>query len=104
MMYYVVNFLIENMKFVVLNYNLYRLYISKATNPPKICAKQYGTNSFTGNLSADAITIDTAGFICPPEKRVVSKMANANAAPIAKGFPVAKITYTKNSVPKNSAK
>ena len=103
-MYFVVQFLLGNTIYGLQYYNLYRLYISKATNPPKICAKQYGTKSFIGNLPADAITIDTAGFICPPENLLVNKIANANAAPIAKGFPVAKITYMKNVVPKNSAK
>ena len=103
-MYFVVRFLLENTKIILQHYNLYRLYISNATNPPNICAKQYGTKSFTGNFPTDAITIDTAGFICPPENLAVNNMANAKAAPIAKGFPVAKITYTKNVVPKNSAK
>ena len=34
----------------------------------------------------------------------VINIIKAKAAPIANGFPVAKITYTKNPVPRNSAK
>ena len=72
-------------------YNLNRLYTSKATKPPNICAIQYGIKSDVGNLPAAAIVIDTAGLICPPDTLLVSKIVNAKAAPIAKGFPVAKI-------------
>ena len=85
-------------------YSLYRLYSSSATKPPNICAKQYGTISPVGNLPADAITMDTAGLMCPPEILLVIVMTNANAAPIAKGFPVANITYMKNAAPQNSTK
>jgi hypothetical protein len=79
---------LQNYKLKII-YNLKRLYNSSATNPPKICAKQYGIKSLTGSFPADAIVIDTAGLICPPETFAVSNMANANAAPIANGFPVA---------------
>jgi hypothetical protein len=50
------------------------------------------------------MTMDTAGLIYPPEIFDVSRMANASAAPMANGFPVARIMYTKNVAPKNSAK
>ena len=73
-------------------YSLYLLYNSNATKPPNTWAKQYGINSDVGNLPADAITIDTAGLIYPPEILLVSKITSAKAAPIARGFPVAKIT------------
>jgi len=52
----------------------------------------------------DAITIDTAGLMWPPEMLLVNKIISAKAAPIAKGLPVAKMTYTNNTAPKNSAK
>jgi len=85
-------------------YTLYRLYNSSATNPPKIWEKQYGIRSAVLILPSDAITMETTGFICPPEMLLVNKMTKARAAPIANGFPVAKITYTKNIEPTNSAK
>jgi hypothetical protein len=44
-----------------------------------------------GNLPADAITIETAGLTCPPEMFPKRRMTKVNAAPIAMGFPVAKI-------------
>ena len=34
----------------------------------------------------------TAGFTCPPEVFLANKITRANAAPMAKGLPVAKIT------------
>ena len=68
-----------------------RLYTSSATNPPKHCDNMYGTKSPVGSLPAAAIVIDTAGLICPPEILLVNKITRAYAAPMAKGFPVAKI-------------
>jgi hypothetical protein len=56
------------------------------------------------NLPTEAITIEVAGFTCPPDDLVNNNITNANVIPIANGFPVARITYTKNKVPKNSAK
>ncbi len=53
---------------------------------------QYGNTSDTGNLPADAMAMVTAGLMCPPEILLVIKIVSVNAAPIAKGFPVAKIT------------
>jgi hypothetical protein len=34
----------------------------------------------------------------------VRSMTKANAAPMAKGFPVTRIIYTKKAAPRNSAK
>ena len=69
-----------------------RLYNSKATKPPKICEIQYGTISVDGSFPAAAMVILTTGLICPPEILEVSKMTSAKAAPMANGFPVAKMT------------
>lgn len=90
--------------FLRIAYNLNRLYNSKATNAPKICAMIYGIKSAVLILPNDAMTTETAGLICPPEIREAKRTDNANAAPIARGFPVATTTYTKNKVPRNSAK
>ena len=43
------------------------------------------------------MVIDTAGFICPPEIGDANRITSAKAAPIANGFPVAKIIYTKKN-------
>ena len=64
----------------------------------------YGINSAVSIFPADAITMETAGFMCPPDILLANNITNANAAPIAMGLPVAKIMYTKNNVPENSAK
>jgi hypothetical protein len=50
------------------------------------------------------MTMVTTGFKYPLETLEINKIVKARAAPMAKGFPVAIITYTKNIVPKNSAK
>ena len=64
----------------------------------------YGIKSLVSIFPTDAITTLTAGLICPPDIFDVINIINAKAAPIANGFPVAKITYTKNPVPRNYAK
>ena len=55
-----------------------------------------------GNAPEAAIAKLTAGFTWPPEVFRANKITRERAAPMAKGFPVAKITETKKIVPKNS--
>lgn len=65
---------------------------------------QYGIKSMVGNFPAAVMTMETAGFMCPPDTPRVNNMTSAKEAPMAKGFPVANMTYTKNVAPKNSNK
>ena len=53
---------------------------------------------------AEAIVIETAGLTYPFDKLRVNNNTNVNAAPIAKGLPVANTTYTKKMALKNSTK
>ena len=55
--------------------------ISKATKPPKICAMMYGITSEDEIFPLEAITILTAGFICPPEIREVKRITNDKQEP-----------------------
>ena len=80
------------------------LYNCNATKPPAICDNTYGISSAPGNLFLATIIILTAGLKCPPDILPPITIASANAAPIAKGFPVAKIINKKNKVPTNSTK
>ena len=70
----------------------YLLYISNATKPPNTCDTISGTISLVGILPAEDKTIVRAGLNIPFDIVDVSKIAKANAAPIASGFPVARIT------------
>jgi len=53
-----------------------------------------------GSFPAATIMIETAGLKFPPEMCDPTKIAIAKAAPIATAFPVARITYRKNNVPR----
>lgn len=79
------------------------MYNSNAQRPPAICAKIYGKRSSDGNFPAATIITETAGLKFPPEYRPTVRIATAKAIPMGKAEPVAKITYRKNNVPKNSA-
>ena len=51
-----------------------------------------------GNLPERAMVVLTAGLKCPPEILPPSNIAKVNAAPIATGFPTAKITKIKKKI------
>lgn len=56
--------------------------------------------SLTSSLPAEAITMVTAGLTCPPDTECINKITRARDAPIANGFPVATMTYTKTWFPR----
>ena len=80
-----------------------RLYNSKAAKPPATWATMYGSISAAGKDPFATIITVTAGLKCPPENGPKIIIDTINAIPIGIAEPVAKITYKKSIVPKNSA-
>jgi hypothetical protein len=66
------------------------------------CFKKYGISIQSEVVATSQIA--TAGLNAPPDIAPPNNTPIAKALPIANQFPVAKITNTRNIVPKNSTK